>query len=781
MSEYQKYIEAMTLEEKASLLSGANFWNTKSIERLGIPSIMLTDGPHGLRKQAGKADHLGLSESVPATCFPTAAALANSWDEKLIEEVGRAIGGEAAANKVNVLLGPGLNIVRDPLAGRAFEYFSEDPYVAGKLAASMVRGIQSTGVAATPKHFAVNSQEHLRMSIDEVVDERTLRELYLEGFRRVVEEAHPKMLMTAYNKVNGTYANENAHLLKDILVDEWKYSGTLVTDWGGNHDAVAGVKVGGALEMPSSSGIAEKKIIEAVQSGELEMPLLDERVAALLKLTFETADAIKDAPKVDSAAHHELAVEAAGRSMVLLKNDSQALPIAKGAKVALIGDFAKNPRYQGAGSSLVNPTQLVSAYDAFTSEASVELVGYEPGFKRAGGDNRRLINRAVSLAKKADVAVVFVGLDESKEAEGIDRATMALAQNQLDTVNAISKVHDKVVVVLAAGGPLELPFADTVAAIVHGSLTGQASGQGLVDVLTGRRNPSGKLAVSFPIRYSDTPTASYFPGKERTAEHREGLYVGYRYYETADVPVQYPFGHGLSYTTFSYSDLKVTKTDAEVSITNTGDVAGEEVVQIYVRPPKGDIFRPIRELKGFTKVALQPGETKRVSVSFDSHTFAYYDTTINAWNILGGEYIIEAAASVRDIRLQATVVITDGSDARDTYDSEKFAPYYSGHIKAISDESFEAILGRPLSPALWDRKASLGYDDTIAQLQYGGLSGRALFGILRSARWMLFVLKKPYLANNVVFIMNLPFSKIPSFTGGKISEKTIKRLLRIKE
>lgn len=780
MLEYQKYIDAMTLEEKASLLSGANFWNTKAIERLNIPSIMLTDGPHGLRKQAGKADHLGLGESVPATCFPTAAALANSWDEKLIEDVGRAIGSEAAANNVNVLLGPGLNIVRDPLAGRAFEYFSEDPYVAGKLAASMVRGIQSTGVAATPKHFAVNSQEHMRMSIDEVVDERTMREIYLEGFRRVVEEARPKMLMTSYNKVNGTYTNENEHLLKDILVDEWKYSGALVTDWGGNHDTVAGVRAGGALEMPSSNGLAEKEIIKAVQSDALEASLLNERVNTLLKLTFETADAIKDAPKADLAAHHELAVEAAGRSMVLLKNDEHILPIAKGTRIALVGDFAKSPRYQGAGSSLVNPTRVVSALDAFTSEASIELIGYEPGYKRAGGKSKRLSNRAVSLVKKADVAVVFIGLDESKEAEGIDRVSMELPQNQLDILEAIGEVHNNVIVVLAAGGAVELPFADKVTAIIHSSLTGQASGKGLVDIVTGRRSPSGKLAVSFPMQYSDAPTAHYFPGRERTAEHREGLYVGYRYYETTDTPVRYPFGHGLSYTTFAYTDLKVSEAGVVVSVTNTGQVAGEEIVQVYVCPSKSDVFRPIRELKGFAKVFLQPGETKQVEIQFDTHTFAYYDTAMKSWNVLGGEYTVEVAASVRDIRLQATIMVSGNEGPHTISTGEAFASYQSGRVQNVSDEEFEAILGRPLPVAFWDRKAPLAYDDTITQLQYGRFGGRILFWILRVIRRVLFAVKKPYLANNVMFIMNLPFSKIPNFSGGKVSMKMIKRFLRIK-
>jgi len=498
--EYQSYIDKMTLEEKASLLSGANFWNTKAISRLHIPSIILSDGPHGLRRQTGAADHLGLSQSIPATCFPTAAALANSWDEELLSRVGTAIATEAAAVGVSALLGPGLNIVRDPLAGRTFEYFSEDPYVAGKLAAAMVKGIQRTGVAATPKHFAVNSQEHMRMSIDEVVDERTLHELYLEGFRRVVQEAQPKLLMTSYNKVNGTYANENSHLLQDILRKEWHYAGAIVTDWGGNNDRVSGLRAGSTLEMPSSNGATDAQIVAAVQSKKLAISVVDKQVSALLGLVFETSKAIKGAPKADLKAHHALAVEAAERSIVLLKNDKQLLPLHRGTRVALIGDFADTPRYQGAGSSLVNPTRLVSALQAFGEEKTISLVGYAPGFKRAGGKNSRFAHQAVTLAQRAEVVIVFLGLDEAKEAEGIDRTTMALPTNQLSLLEKLCAVHDKVIVVTAAGGPIELPFADDVAAILHGSLSGQGIGTALVNVITGRRNPSGKLAVSIVMR-----------------------------------------------------------------------------------------------------------------------------------------------------------------------------------------------------------------------------------------------------------------------------------------
>jgi len=779
MLKYKDYINSMTLEEKVSLLSGANFWNTKPLKRLGIPSIMLTDGPHGLRKQVGKADHLGLGKSVPATCFPTAAALASSWDEALIFDIGKAIGTEAVANGVNVLLAPGLNIVRDPLAGRAFEYFSEDPYVSGKLAAAMVRGIQSNGIAATPKHFAVNSQEHMRMSINEVVDERTLHEIYLEGFRRVIKESQPKMLMTSYNKVNGVYSNENKYLLKDNLIDLWGYSGALVTDWGGNNDSVAGVNIGGALEMPSSQGLMEKELIKAVRSGDLKETLLDKRVNTFLKLVFETTSDKKASSKVDYEMHDKLAAEASARSIVLLKNDDSILPLANGARVALIGDFAKVPRYQGSGSSLVNPTRVTSALEAFSISKTVEIIGYEPGFKRMGGKSKQYKMRAISLAKKADIALVFVGLDESKEAEGIDRSTMKLPLNQTELIQALCKIHKKIIVVLVAGGPVELPFADDVAAIIHGSLGGQASGKGIADIVIGKRNPSGKLAVTYPYKYADTPTARYFPGKERTAEHREGLYVGYRYYETANVPARYPFGYGLSYTKFVYGNLKVTETGTTFSITNKGSVAGEEIAQLYIQPPKSDTFRPIRELKGFVKVFLQPHETKSVEIKFDDHTFAHYNIDNKSWAIAGGEYTVEISASVKDIRLRQLLVKSYDS-VRTKSNQTELKPYYTGKVQNVSDEEFEALLGSPLPTALWDHKIPLTYDDTISQLQYGRFLGRMLYIVLRAIRRLFFVFNKPYLANNMAFIMDLPFSKIPNFTGGKISKKAIKRFLRIR-
>ncbi|HWP21173.1 MAG TPA: glycoside hydrolase family 3 protein, partial [Candidatus Cryosericum sp.] len=504
--DYQELIEQMTLEEKASLLSGQNFWNTKPIPRLGIPSILLTDGPHGMRKQGGKADHLGLNKSIPSTCFPTASALANSWDPELLEQVGACLGEEAASEQVSVLLGPGLNIKRNPLCGRNFEYFSEDPLLSGKLAAAMIRGIQSQGVSACPKHFAVNSQETRRMVVDEVVDERALRELYLEGFRYAVCEGKPKTIMSAYNRVNGVYANENTYLLQDVLYDKWGFDGIVVTDWGGENDRVAGLIAGNQLEMPSSAGLTDREVVEAVRAGKLDENLLNERIDQLLRLIFSMQPQ-ETAKPYSADEHHAFARDAARRSAVLVKNEGDVLPLCAGTHVAVIGDFAKTPRYQGAGSSLIVPTKLECALDEL-KETDLEIAGYEPGFRRFGGKSERKLNRACALAKRAEVALVFLGLDEGSEAEGVDREHMRLRENQVNLLREIRKSCARVVVILANGAPVETDWADDADAILLGYLGGQAGGGAIADLITGKTAPSGKLAETYPVRYADVPSAS---------------------------------------------------------------------------------------------------------------------------------------------------------------------------------------------------------------------------------------------------------------------------------
>ena len=777
MLRHQSLIDKLSLAEKASLLSGANFWNTKAIDRLGIPSIMLTDGPHGLRKQGGKADHLGLNKSIPATCFPTAATLANSWDVALVKEVGEYIGREAAAEEVSVLLGPGLNIVRNPLGGRTFEYYSEDPFIAGRLAASMVEGIQSTGIAASPKHFAVNSQEHLRMSMNEVVDERSLREIYLEGFRHVVQESKPKTIMSAYNKVNGTYANENKYIIHDILKKEWGFDGVVVTDWGGENDRVAGLKVGNQLEMPSSNGITDHDIVRAVKHGELKESVVDSAADDMLELIFSTTQALQTPQAINPRRHHKKAIEAAERSIVLLKNEENILPLRSKTRVAIIGDFAKKARYQGAGSSLVNPTQLDAPLDAL-QKSSLDIIGYAQGFKRAGGKSQRLRHQALRLAESAEVVLLFVGLDESLESEGSDRQDMRISQAQLKLVDSLTKHHQKVVVVLVGGAPIEMPFIDTVPAVIHGFLGGQGGGQAMADILTGKTNPSGKLAVTYPLSYSDVPSSSYFPGKETVSEHREGIYVGYRYYDTKNIPVLFPFGFGLSYTQFAYSSLQVKGSTVSWTIKNIGSVEGEEIGQVYIRPINPKVFKANKELKGFTKIKLQPGESRKVSVELDDHAFSYYNVSVGRWVIEPGDYEIQVAASIQDVRLSTTIA-QKGEIVVNPYRKGNFSTYRSAEVAGATRADFQELIGSHYKiPAVrWDRKKALTLDDTIHQLQYKNLLGRASYGLLGVIRRFLYLIGQPNTANNLAFVSSLTFGKIERFTGGKISKRSIQRYL----
>lgn len=560
MLKNQSIINQMSLEEKAAMMSGKDTWNTVSYEKYGIPSIYLSDGPHGLRKQAGASDHLGLNASLPATCFPTAATVANSWDEKLGEELGQYLGEEAVSLGVNVLLCPGLNIKRSPLCGRNFEYFSEDPYLSGKMAAAYIRGIQSKGVAACPKHFAANNQELRRMASDSVVDERASREIYTTGFEMAVKEGKAKVIMSSYNRINGVYANENVHLLQKILVDEWGFDGMVVSDWGGSNDHALGVKNGSHLEMPSIGKMGAKEIVQAVESGRLKEKILDQRLDELLTviLDIHKATLAGKGKAFDSDSHHAFAERAARESIVLLKNDGNILPLAEGAKVTVIGDFAEVPRYQGAGSSLVNPTKLVSALQAL-QESGIHINTYEKGYERNKATNEKLIQSAKEAARRSENVVIFAGLDEISESEGMDRIHMRMPQNQIDLIEAVSKVNDNVIVLLSAGSAIEMPWIHQVKAVVHGYLGGQAGASAMVDIITGKYCPGGKLSETYPLKYEDTPAYHYFPGKERSSEYRESIYVGYRYYETVGQQVLFPFGYGLSYTTFTYSNLTVTR------------------------------------------------------------------------------------------------------------------------------------------------------------------------------------------------------------------------------
>lgn len=774
----KKIVQNMTLEEKCYLLSGKDFWQTRSVERLNIPSISLSDGPHGVRRQEGAADQLGLNASIPATCYPTAATMANSWDEALAREMAQSLGEEAVSQEVNVLLGPGLNIKRSPLCGRNFEYFSEDPYLAGKMAAAYVLGIQKAGASACPKHFAANSQELRRMASDSVVDERTLREIYLTGFEIAVREANPKSIMSSYNRINGEYANENKHLLRDILVDEWGFDGFVVSDWGGSNDHVKGVENGSHLEMPTTGGDSDEELIRAVKSGKISEAAVDERVEELVNVIMQLAPVTQTAKgkKFDVEAHHEMAQKAAEGSIVLLKNDEKLLPLKKGAKVAVIGDFAQKPRYQGAGSSVVNPTKLVSTLDVI-KDFDLDMIGFAAGYVRTGEANDEMKAEAVRLAKDAETVLLYVGLDEVSEAEGLDRSNMKLGKNQEDLIKALLEVNQNIVVVLSAGSPIEMPWAEKVPAIIHGYLSGQAGAGAMLKAITGQINPNGKLAESYPFKYEDTPAYNYFPSKERSSEYREGPYVGYRYYTTAKVPVRYPFGYGLSYTSFTYSEVSATDKAVTFTIQNTGERDGAEVAQVYVSAKDGEVFRPALELKGFAKVFLKAGEKKTVTVSLDDKAFRYFNVKTNKWEVEGGDYEILVGASCMDIRL-SKVVSVKGSSGANPYDKAKLADYYSGNVLNVTDAEFEELLGHAIPEGKWRTDGLLDVNDAICQMYYAkSWPARLVWKIMTNIKNKSEAKGKADL--NILFIYNMPFRGIGKMTGGMCSQEMVGGIMKI--
>jgi len=714
----QALIAEMTLEEKASLCSGRDFWHLKGIERLGIPSIMVTDGPHGLRKQQGSSDHLGIFDSVPATCFPSAAGMASSWDRELIGKVGVALGEECQAEDVAVLLGPGVNIKRSPLCGRNFEYFSEDPYLSSEMAASHIQGVQSQGVGTSMKHFAVNNQEHRRMGVDAVVDERTLREIYLASFEGAVKKAQPWTVMSAYNKVNGTFASEHEYLLNDILKEEWGHEGIVVTDWGANNDRVDGLAAGQELEMPSSSGLGDRKIVEAVQNGQLSEDVLNRAVERILRIIFMSVDYKKADATYDKDAHHRLARTVAGETMVLLKNENQLLPLSEGQKLAVIGPFAQKPRYQGSGSSHINPTQIdVPIEEIGKLAGNAGSVTYAQGFHIDKDDlDNALIEEAKKAAREADAAIIFAGLPDRYESEGYDRKHMRMPANQDQIIAAISEVQSNVIVILMNGSPIEMPWIHQAKSILEAYLGGQATGGAIADILFGKVNPSGKLAETFPVKASDNPSYLFFPGEGNRVEYREGIFVGYRYYDTKEVKPLFPFGHGLSYTSFEYSDLIVDRremkdTDSatvQVTVQNTGRYAGKEIVQLYVRDAESTVNRPVKELKGFAKVELQPGEKKSVTFTLDKRSFAYYNTELKDWHVESGEFAImigrssEAIVLSSAIHVESTVAIKTKVDKNtmihELLSDPQRAPFVQGMLQQMQQG-----MGNPLEAA-----ASLG-------------------------------------------------------------------------
>ena len=712
---HEELLLKLTLEEKAALLSGKTVWQTRDIPRFKIPSVFLSDGPHGIRRQAGSGDHLGLNASLKATCFPAAAAIANSWDPELGEEIGKALGEEAAAQNVNIVLGPGLNMKRSPLCGRNFEYFAEDPYLAGKMAAAYIRGIQSQGVYACPKHFAVNSQEERRMAMNAVVDERTLREIYLTGFEIAVREGNAKAIMTSYNEVNGEYANENKKLLLDILRKEWGFDGLVVTDWGGSNDHVKGVMCQSDLEMPAPGLDSARELVTAVNEGRLSMKDIDLCVDHVLDAVLDLKQKAEEKKSVfDEKAHHALARKAAAESAVLLKNEDNILPLKPGTRIALIGDFAFVPRYQGTGSSMVNPFN-VESMDQLIDEYDLQVIGKAHGYTRNGEPDADLKKEALEAAAGADVVLYCFGLDEISESEGKDREHMRLPQNQLWLLNELVKVNKNMVGILSAGSSIEMPWQYDLKAILHSYLGGEAGAGAILDILTGKINPSGRLAETYPLRYEDTPAFQYYPASERTSEYREGPFMGYRYYDTSMVLFRYPFGYGLSYTEFAYSALEVDEKGVQLTVTNVGERDGAEVVQLYVGFPDSVVFRPQKELKGFQKVFLKAGESKRVHIPFDDKTFRYWNVKTGQWEIEEGEYLLMVGASVSDIRLSGKL-------------------WVAGTTKEIPYEKKNCLLITADGSVMWEQRNLKFFWDILFLMG----NGRANWGLMMlSARCIM--------------------------------------------
>ncbi len=774
---YSDLIAKLNHRQKADLLTGKDFWTTLAIPEIGLPAASLSDGPSGVRKQAAASDHLGLNPSLNATCLPSAATVANSWNPEVAERAGTLLGKEAVSQGVNMLLGPGTNMKRNPLCGRNFEYYAEDPYLAGKMAAGCIRGIQKSGIYACVKHFAANNQEVRRMVSDSIIDERALREIYLTAFEIAIKEGGSKAIMSSYNKLNGTYTNENHHLLKEILRDEWGFDGVVVTDWAGCNDRVEGVKCGNELEMPACRYGADD-VYKALEDGSLEESVVDECLDRLIDFAITTNEAVVKAAKTfDAKAHHEIACRCAEECIVLLKNDG-TLPL-KDGKVCFVGDFADKPRYQGAGSSVVNPT-ITESFLTSVKQYDIDYIGYEPGFKRFGQKSDSLAQKAVELAKKADTVVFFAGLDEVREAEGLDRQNMKLPENQLALLKQLYKLGKKVVVVLFCGSAVELDVVNDANALVHAYLGGQAGVPALLNVLTGKVNPSGKLAESYPVRYEDCSSASRFPGLGRTVEYRESIYIGYRYYLTAGVKVNYPFGYGLSYTKFDYSDLTLTESGATFTITNSGDVDGAEAAQLYISKPDSAIYRPLRELKGFKKVFLKAGESATVEIPFDSYTFRSFNPKAGEWQIEGGTYEIHIGASSEDIRLKDSIEI-EGNATDFGYDKLAIPSYYSGKVANVGDAEFKAVLGREIPPSKYEfyKKNRMVIDEncTVADLRYSRRWVGRLFGhAIIFARDFMWAIGQKTMANTLTMgMVHQPVRGLAKFGG--MSRRQMEALL----
>lgn len=767
-------VASLSKFEKVALLSGQNVWQTREIERLGVPPVLMSDGPHGVRKQVGSGDHLGINASEPATCFPTSATIANSWDVSLAERVGTALGRESAHIGVDVLLGPGMNIKRSPLCGRNFEYFSEDPYLTGIFASAYINGIQGAGVAACPKHFAVNSQETRRMTSNSVVDNKTLREIYLTAFEIAVKSANPRTIMSSYNRVNGTYSHENSFLLQQVLRDEWGFDGAVITDWGGGNNPIDAIGAGGTIEMPSPGFDSLEQIMAAEN---LDEAALDARVTEIIELALSINPEKSDDEIF--ARHHELARTAAEQSIVLLKNEENLLPLKHTANVAVIGQFAFQYRYQGAGSSLVNPTELMQPIDALKA-SDLNIVAQAQGFEHGKPSNPELIAQAKEAAKKGDIALVYLGLDEVAESEGKDRDHMRIPENQIELLAELARIDTPIVVILAAGSAIELPWIDQANAILHGYLGGQAGAQAMVRALIGEVNPSGRLAETYPLTLEDTPTADNFPATGANALYLEGPYVGYRYYETAQIPVRFPFGFGLSYTRFEYANLEVTTGGVTFDVTNTGDVAGADVPQLYITPTPAahDLGpTPVIELKGFTKVELAPGEKAHVAIPFDDYTFRHFDTATQNWVTVAGEYGVAIGRNVRDLALEATISIA-GEENVTQAASSKIEAYATADIRNVTEADFAVIMDGEVPPVSAPG-TKLGLNSPLSDMQHARSGvARAIYRLhlergLRKAEEK----GKPDL--DLLFQYGMPFRAVAKMSGGLADTRMVEGILTL--
>lgn len=755
----EQTLKQMTLEDKVALGSGKDFWHTKEMKQYGIESIMVADGPHGLRKQPEEADMLGINDSIEATSFPTAALSSCSWDEKLLKQMGKAIALEAKANKVSVVLGPGANIKRNPLCGRNFEYFSEDPYLTGKLAAGFIQGAQSTGIGTSLKHFAMNNQEYKRFSSDSVVDDRTMREIYLTGFEMAVKEGRPDTVMCCYNKVNGIHGSRNKWLLTDVLRKDWGFEGLVMTDWGAMVNRMDAYEAGCDLSMPGGSNFMEKDTIEAVKRGLLDEKYVDVSAGRVLKLVEKGLDAVKEDMQVSLQEHFEIARKIAEESAVLLKNEDSILPILNKETTAFIGTMAEKSRYQGAGSSHINPWKLVS-----TTQSCSE-VAYAPGCNEDGSTNERLLKEALELAGTKEKVVIFAGLTDSYESEGFDRENMKMPEGHIRMIEEVAKVNPNVIVVLMSGSAIEIPWFDKVKGILYMGLCGEAGGEAIANLLFGCTNPSGRLAETWPLKYEDCVSAGYYGNKFKDAQYREGIYVGYRYYESAEVPVRFPFGFGLSYTNFTYSDLKVDGPYVTCKVRNTGKVTGKEVVQLYIEPKGNRKYRAKRELKAFTKVSLNPGEERQIQFKLEERSFAVWD---DGWKIPEGYYDICIGKNSHDMILRKEIEISK-SAKKSIFIPEKIAEkeipqWYLHPRNAPSKEEFEKLLGHKIIEKPL-KKGEFTMENTIMEMKDYSWVMKVMYKVVESVVAKGFGGKPDY--TNSSFKMMVSTATDCSMTGMK--------------